>query len=163
MCLIFHASFGQLRSENKILGISLSYGQTRSLCDGPISSNIHIFHIGSTWCLYTRERFPSFEWYMRYFGMKQNLHAINKIALLNTWHYNWFSYSGGFMFETRIIFSKMKFPSRECLMIFWPLTIYSDFPTDQTFHQFHDLNTELDLHRITSGFYRAYATDAACQ
>ena len=32
-------------------------------------------------------------------------------------------------------------------MRFWPLT-NSDFPTDQTFHQFHDLYTELDLHRI---------------
>ena len=30
------------------------------------------------------------------------------------------------------------------------LTSYSDFPTDQTFHKFHDFNTELDLHRITS-------------
>ena len=28
---------------------------------------------------------------------------------------------------------------------FWSLT-NSDFPTNQTFHQFHDLDTELDLH-----------------
>ena len=32
-------------------------------------------------------------------------------------------------------------------MTFWSLT-NSDFPTDQTFHQFHDLDTELDLHRL---------------
>ena len=30
-------------------------------------------------------------------------------------------------------------------MTFWSLT-NSDFPTNQTFHQFHDLDTELDLH-----------------
>ena len=47
-------------------------------------------------------------------------------------------------------------------MTFWPLT-NSDFPTDQTFHQFHDLYTELDLHRITSGFHGAFATDVASQ
>ena len=37
------------------------------------------------------------------------------------------------------------------------------FPTDKTFHQFHDLNTEIDLHRIKSGFYWAFATDMSCQ
>ena len=47
-------------------------------------------------------------------------------------------------------------------MTFWPLT-NSDFPTDQTFHQFHDLYTELDLHRIMSGFHGAYATGVASQ
>ena len=47
-------------------------------------------------------------------------------------------------------------------MTFWPLT-NSDFPTDQTFHQFHDLYTELDLHRIMSGFHGAFATDVASQ
>ena len=45
-------------------------------------------------------------------------------------------------------------------MAFWPLT-NSDFPTDQTFHQFHDLDTELDLHRIMSGFHGAFATGVA--
>ena len=45
-------------------------------------------------------------------------------------------------------------------MTFWPLT-NSDFPTDQTFHQFHDLYTELDLHRIMSGFHGAFATGVA--
>ena len=39
----------------------------------------------------------------------------------------------------------------------------SDFPTDQTFHQFHDLYTELDLHRIMSGFHGAFATGVASQ
>ena len=47
-------------------------------------------------------------------------------------------------------------------MTFWPLT-NSDFPTDQTFHQCHDLYTELDLHRIISGFNGAFATGVACQ
>ena len=47
-------------------------------------------------------------------------------------------------------------------MTFWPLT-NTDFPTDQTFHQFHDLYTELDLHRIMSGFHGAFATGVASQ
>ena len=47
-------------------------------------------------------------------------------------------------------------------MTFWSLT-NSDFLTDQTFHQCHDLDTELDLYRITSGFHRAFATGLACQ
>ena len=47
-------------------------------------------------------------------------------------------------------------------MTFWPLT-NSDFPTNQTFHQFHDLDTDFDLHRITSGFHWAFATGNACQ
>ena len=42
-------------------------------------------------------------------------------------------------------------------MTFWPLT-NSDFPTDQTFRQLHDLDTELDLHRIKRGFHTAFAT-----
>ena len=37
------------------------------------------------------------------------------------------------------------------------------FTTDQTFHQFHDLYTELDLHRIMSGFHGAFATGVASQ
>ena len=47
-------------------------------------------------------------------------------------------------------------------MTFWPLT-NSDFPTDETFHQFHDLYTELDLQRIMSGFHGAFATGVASQ
>ena len=47
-------------------------------------------------------------------------------------------------------------------MTFWPLT-NSDYPTNQIFHQFHDLDTDFDLHRITSGFHGAFATDVACQ
>ena len=47
-------------------------------------------------------------------------------------------------------------------MTFWPLT-NSDFLTDQTFHQLHDLYTELDLHRIMSGFHGAFATGVASQ
>ena len=48
-------------------------------------------------------------------------------------------------------------------MTFWPLTSYSDFPTDQTFNQFHDIDTALDLHRITSGFHGVFATGVASQ
>ena len=47
-------------------------------------------------------------------------------------------------------------------MTFWPLT-NTDFPTDQTFHQFHDLYTALDLHWIMSGFHWAFATGVASQ
>ena len=47
-------------------------------------------------------------------------------------------------------------------MTFWPLT-NSDLPTYQTFHQFHDLHTELDIHRIMSGFHGAFATGVASQ
>ena len=47
-------------------------------------------------------------------------------------------------------------------MTFWPLT-NNDFPTDQTFHQFHDLYTELGLNRIMSGFHGAFATGVASQ
>ena len=47
-------------------------------------------------------------------------------------------------------------------MTFWSLT-NSDFPTDKTFHQFYDHDTELDLHRIMSGFHGAFATGVACQ
>ena len=41
-----------------------------------------------------------------------------------------------------------------------PVTVTS--PTNQTFHQFHDLDTEFDLHRITSGFHKAFATGVVC-
>ena len=47
-------------------------------------------------------------------------------------------------------------------MTFWSLT-NSDFPTNQTFYQFHDLDTELDRHRIMSGFHGAFATGVASQ
>ena len=46
-------------------------------------------------------------------------------------------------------------------MTFWSLT-NSDFPTNQTFHQFHDLDTGLDL-PIMSRFHGAFATGVACQ
>ena len=32
-----------------------------------------------------------------------------------------------------------------------------------TFHQFHDMDTELDLHRIASGLHGAFATGEASQ
>ena len=43
----------------------------------------------------------------------------------------------------------------------WPDLFF--FPTNQTFHQFHDFYTELDLHRIMSGFHGAFATGVASQ
>ena len=44
-------------------------------------------------------------------------------------------------------------------------TANSDYPTNQTFHRFHDLDNDFDLHRITSGFHGAFATvtGVACQ
>ena len=67
------------------------------------------------------------------------------------------------MVDTEILFSNMKFPSDECKVTFGPLTSYSDFPTDQTVHKFHDSDAELDLHRITSGIHGAFATGVTCQ
>ena len=66
------------------------------------------------------------------------------------------------MVDTGILLSNMQSPSHECYMAFCSL-INSDFPTDQTFFQFHDRDTELDLHRIMSGFHGAFATGVACQ
>ena len=60
------------------------------------------------------------------------------------------------------LFSNMKSPSHECYMTFWPLT-NSDFPTDQSFYQFHDFDTEFDLNRIMSGFHGAFATGVTYQ
>ena len=74
----------------------------------------------------------------------------------------WNPQSGSFMVDTGILFSNMKSPSRECWMTFWPLT-NSDFPTDQTFHQFNYIYTQFDLHRITSGVHGTVATGVACQ
>ena len=69
---------------------------------------------------------------------------------------NWNRHSGSFMVDTGILFSNMKSPSHECQMRFWPLTSDSDFTTDQTFIQFHDLDTGIDLHRITSCLQRVW-------
>ena len=41
--------------------------------------------------------------------------------------------------------------------------MFNGIPTHQSFHQFHDIDTELDLHRITSGFHGAFQTGVACQ
>ena len=59
----------------------------------------------------------------------------------------WNRHSGSFMVDTGILFSNMKSPSHECYMTFWSLT-NSDFPTNQTFHKFHDLDTEFELYRL---------------
>ena len=74
----------------------------------------------------------------------------------------WNRHSESFMVDKEILFSDMKSPSHECYMTFWPLP-NSDFSTDQTFQQFRDLDTKLDLHRIMSGFHGAFATGVACQ
>ena len=50
-------------------------------------------------------------------------------------------------------------PSRES----WNSTSYSDFPIYQTFHQFYDLDTDLDIYQITSGFNGAFASSVACK
>ena len=47
-------------------------------------------------------------------------------------------------------------------MAFWPLTNCA-FPNDQTFQQFHDLDTELDFHRIMNGFHGVFATFVTSQ
>ena len=85
----------------------------------------------------------------------------NRDTPRNAW--NRYRDSGSFMVDTWILFSNMKSLSHECQMTFWPLTSYSDFPTDQTFDQWHDLDTELDLHCITIGFHRIFAKGMACQ
>ena len=56
----------------------------------------------------------------------------------------------------------IRYPSQECLILFLILD-QQWLLTDQTFHRYHDFDTELDLHRITSGFYGAFATDVACK
>ena len=52
-------------------------------------------------------------------------------------------------------------------MTFWSLTsninIHIDLPTDQTFHQFYDLDDGFDLHKLTYGVHGVFATGAACQ
>ena len=52
-------------------------------------------------------------------------------------------------------------------MTFWSLTsnmyIHLDLPTDQTFHQFHDLDNGFDLYQLTSGDHGVFASVAACQ
>ena len=51
-------------------------------------------------------------------------------------------------------------------MTYWHSTSYSDFHTYQTFHQFPDLDIELDFQWITRGFHGAFtvcATGVACQ
>ena len=42
----------------------------------------------------------------------------------------------------------------------WPVTVTSQLIT---FHQFHDLDTNLDLHLITGGIHGAFAMGVACQ
>ena len=83
----------------------------------------------------------------------------NRDTLWNAWN----RHSGSIIVGHGIVYSNKKYPSHECSMPFWPLTSYNVFPTDQTLCQFHDLDIELDLHWITSGFHVAFATDVAWQ
>ena len=39
----------------------------------------------------------------------------------------------------------------------------NDFPIDKTFHLIYDIDTELDIYRIASGFHGTFVTGAACQ
>ena len=74
------------------------------------------------------------------------------------------SFSGSVIVDTGICFSNMKSPSHGCFkMTSWPSTSYSYFHTNHTFHKFHGLDTELDPHRIASGFHGSFATGVACQ
>ena len=68
-----------------------------------------------------------------------------------------------FMVNTEILFSNMKSPSHVCYMTFWASISYNDFQTNQTFCHFHDLDTELDLDRITSGVHGTFATGVTCK
>ena len=47
-------------------------------------------------------------------------------------------------------------------MTLWPSTNFSYLLTANTFHQFHDINTEIDPNRVTSGFYGAFALGVTC-
>ena len=57
-----------------------------------------------------------------------------------------------YMVDARMLLNNMKSSCRECSKTFWSSTSYSDFPTDQTFHQFYDLDTELDIDQICEWF-----------
>ena len=50
-------------------------------------------------------------------------------------------------------------------MPFWSLTTYSAFPTDQTLHQFYELDNKLETFytELREVFHRAFATNVACQ
>ena len=72
----------------------------------------------------------------------------------------WNRHSGIFYGRYGNFIQQYEAPSHKWQMTFWSLPSYSDSPTDQTFLNFH---TELELHRITSGFYGAFATGVACQ
>ena len=72
-----------------------------------------------------------------------------------------------------VVIQEVLWSIREFYLAIWslPLTnvkfiltldLRNEFPTDQTFRQFHNLNIELDFHWITSGFYGAFATGVAC-
>ena len=75
----------------------------------------------------------------------------------------WNRHSRSFMVDTGILFSNMKCPLTNDKWHSgpWPVTVTSQ--PIRLFTNFHDLDTVLDLHRITSGFHGAFATGVACQ
>ena len=79
---------------------------------------------------------------------------INRDTSWNTWN----RHSGSIMVDTRILFCNMKSPFHE-------LTLDQSrwLPNRSDFSPISLMDTELDLHRITNGFIRAFATDVACQ
>ena len=82
----------------------------------------------------------------------------NRDASWNAWNCP----SGSFMVDTGSYLTIWSLPLRKVKLYSdpWPVTVTSH--TNQTYHQFHNLDTELDLHRITSGFHGTFATGVAC-
>ena len=68
----------------------------------------------------------------------------------------------GYLFDHLNIIQQYEVSISRMINDFWPLT-YGDLPTDQIFNKFHDLTTELDLHRIMSRFHGAFATGVEIQ
>ena len=85
--------------------------------------------------------------------------CLNKDTPWNTWN----CYSGRYIDDTGTLINTMEYPFRERLMTFQSSTSNSDFPSDQTLHQFDNLDRELDFYRITTGFHEASATGMVCQ
>ena len=85
----------------------------------------------------------------------------NRDTSSNAWNHQ----SGSSMVDKGILFRNIKSPSPECSMTFWHSTCYNDFLTNQTFHKYYDLGTDLNLRRINiaRSFNGAFATDVACQ
>ena len=79
----------------------------------------------------------------------------------DTWWNAWKRHSGSFMVDTGNFFSNMKSPLSRMYIL--TLGHLEWFPNRSDFHEFHNLDTKLDLHQVTSGFHGAFATDVECQ